>query len=236
MGAPEFTIKRVSFSRLMEFENCAYATKLKVIDKIPEPERELRPGQLEHANDRGSRIHDECEMYVRGKGPMPAEAAKFFRVELESLRKNFIKGDVTLEEEWGFTVDWEPCDYNAPNVWLRMKADAVVKMGAKRILIIDYKTGRKFGNEVKHGQQLQLYALAAMILHPEVEIVDVELWYFDKDDLTHDAKSVVKWSRHLPSFDARFKKMSKARTFKPAANQMACKWCAYKGNACKFGV
>ena len=33
MGAPEFTIKRVSFSRLMEFENCAYATKLKVIDK-----------------------------------------------------------------------------------------------------------------------------------------------------------------------------------------------------------
>ena len=114
MGAPEFTIKRVSFSRLMEFENCAYATKLKVIDKIPEPERELRPGQLEHANDRGSRIHDECEMYVRGKGPMPAEAAKFFRVELESLRKNFIKGDVTLEEEWGFTVDWEPCGYNAP--------------------------------------------------------------------------------------------------------------------------
>ena len=210
MGAPEFTIKRVSFSRLMEFENCAYATKLKVIDKIPEPERELRPGQLEHANDRGSRIHDECEMYVRGKGPMPVEAAKFFRVELESLRKNFIKGDVTLEEEWGFTVDWEPCGYNAPDVWLRMKADAVVKMSAKRILIIDYKTGRKFGNEVKHGQQLQLYALAAM--------------------------SVVKWSRHLPSFDARFKKMSKARTFKPAANQMACKWCAYKGNACKFGV
>lgn len=28
-----FTIKKVSFSRLAEFENCAWATKLKVIDR-----------------------------------------------------------------------------------------------------------------------------------------------------------------------------------------------------------
>ena len=37
-----------------------------MLPEVPEPERALRPGQTEHANDRGSRIHDNCELYVRG--------------------------------------------------------------------------------------------------------------------------------------------------------------------------
>ena len=228
-------IKRVSFSRLAEFENCSWATKLKIIDKIPEPERPLPPGKTEHANDRGSRIHNEIELYVRGKGTFPKEA-KSFEEDINALRARFNEGCVTLEEEWGFTVDWEPCDYNADNVWLRMKGDAIVRMSSKRIVVIDYKTGRKFGNEIKHAEQVQLYAVAAMIRFPEVETIDVELWYIDQDDLTHVVKPVDKWIRHLKPFDARFKRMSNAKTFKPASNQFSCKWCPYKGNACKFGV
>jgi len=229
-------IKRVSFSRLIEFENCPYHTKLKIIDKIPEPERPLPPGKTEHANDRGTRIHNSCEMYVRGKEELPFEAAKHFRVEFEALKRHFKEGKVSLEGEWGFTKDWEPTGYNDDNVWLRVKCDAVVHLSKKRILIIDYKTGRKHGNEVKHGEQVQLYAVAAQILFPEVEELDVELWYLDQDDLTHERKSATKWLRHLKPFDSRFKRMSDARVFPPKPNTFSCRWCPYRGNACKFGV
>lgn len=228
-------IKRVSFSRLAEFEGCSWRTKLKIIDKIPEPERPLPPGKTEHANDRGTRVHNEIELYVRGRGKFPVEA-KAFEVEINSLKNSFNQGRVSLEGEWGFNQQWEPCDYNAPEVWIRVKCDAVIHMSKTHAVVVDYKTGRKFGNEVKHADQLQLYAVAAMIRFPELETIDVELWYLDQDEITQASKPVSKWLRHLKPFDSRFKRMSNATTFKPASNKFSCKWCPYKGNACEYGV
>ena len=40
-------IRSWSFSRLSDFEACPLKAKLKIIDKIPEPERELPPGKTE---------------------------------------------------------------------------------------------------------------------------------------------------------------------------------------------
>ena len=42
-----------SYSKLIDFEKCKLLAKIKHLDKTPEPERPLRPGQTEHANDRG---------------------------------------------------------------------------------------------------------------------------------------------------------------------------------------
>lgn len=221
-----FTIQRVSFSRLAEFENCAYATKLKLIDKIPEPERPLPPGKTEHANDRGSRIHDECEKFVRGQGPLPVEAKEFAQ-HFEALKDHFNAGRASLEGEWGFTVDWQPCDYNAPEVWLRVKADAVVWLSKKRAVVIDYKTGRKFGNEIKHAEQTQLYQLAAFLRYPELETIDVELWYTDQDDLTHMKYTRSQGMRFFQNFNQRGIAMTSAEEFPPSPNVFACKWCPY---------
>ena len=49
-----------SFSKLGDFEKCRKYFWLKHEQKAPEPERPLKPGQTEHANDRGSRVHDEA--------------------------------------------------------------------------------------------------------------------------------------------------------------------------------
>ena len=46
------------------FEQCKFRAKLQYVDKIPEPERPLPPGKTEHANDRGTRIHDAAENFV----------------------------------------------------------------------------------------------------------------------------------------------------------------------------
>ena len=81
-------IRSWSYSRLLDFEACPLKAKLKIIDKIPEPERELPPGKTEHANDRGTRIHLECENFVKGQGPFPKEM-KHFEAELKSVQARY---------------------------------------------------------------------------------------------------------------------------------------------------
>ena len=162
-----------SFSRLTVFEQCKFRAKLQMIDKIPDPTP--RP-----AADRGTEIHQTCEDYVRGTAALRKEM-RHFEEEFVVLRDLFKKGKVSLEGEWGFTKDWEPCDYK--KAWLRAKADAVVWLSPTHVVVIDYKTGKRFGNEVKHGEQLQLYALCMMVRHPEIERVTVELWYLDQNEM-----------------------------------------------------
>lgn len=226
-------IKTWSHSRLVDFETCAHRAYLKYVKKVPEPERPLPPGKTEHANDRGTRVHEECEAFVRGLGPLPKEAEKF-RDEFEALATRFAEGKASLEGEWGFRKDWSMCGYYDKDVWLRVKCDAVVILSPKRVLVIDYKTGRKFGNEIKHGEQVILYALAIICRMPELEQVDVELWYLDQDDLTHDAKPAKKWMQQLKLYNVRGTKITSAKEFKPNPSKYACQYCPYKDSECEF--
>ena len=50
-------------------------------------------------------------------------------------------------------------------------------------VVIDYKTGKRWGNEVKHAQQTQLYALGTALRYDEIQNVYTELWYLDLDEL-----------------------------------------------------
>ena len=231
-------IKSTSFSRLGDFESCPFKAKLKMIDKIAEPERPLKPGQTEHANDRGSRIHDECEKFIRGTGDLPAEAAKYFKDEFLSLKAHFKKGDATLEGEWGFNKDWQAVDWKM--AWLRVKLDANVHLANDHAVVIDYKSGRKFGNEIKHGEQLQLYMLSVLLRYPQVQYVTSELWYIDVNDLTQAAVSRDQGMRLFKGFDRRFNKMTNATDFPATPNMYSCQYCPYhpvKGTGhCTKGV
>ena len=230
------TIQSWSFSRLNDFEACAYRAKLKIIDKIPEPERPLPPGKTEHANDRGTRIHAECEAFVRGKGPLPVEAKKF-KDEFNALRRAFKEGITSLEGEWGFDENWEPCDWKT--AWVRIKLDAMVTITGRHAAVIDYKTGRSFGNQIKHGEQLQMYALAVFLRYPEVEHVTAELWYLDVDELSTLDIVRPQGLRFLKGFDRRGRRMTSAVEFKPNPNTYSCQYCPYhkrRNGPCEYGV
>lgn len=232
-------IRSWSYSRLAVFEQCKFRAKLQFIDRVPEPERPLPQGKTEHANDRGTRIHEACEAFVRGTGPMPVEAGKHFADELNSLRTAFESGIVSLEGEWGFDREWNPCDYNAKEVWCRIKGDAVVWRSPSHAVVIDYKTGKKFGNEVKHAEQVQLYALAVLLRFPKVETVTVELWYFDQDDLTGLTLTRPKWMHHLRSFTRRGMAVTSATEFPPNPTIFTCAYCPYKSSGtghCSVGI
>jgi RecB family exonuclease len=225
-----------SFSKLQDFEKCKFLCYLKHDAKVPEPERALRPGQTEHPNDRGSRVHDAAEHFVDGTGPLIPELRKF-ELEFNKLRSLYDKQVVELEGEWGMDDGWEIAPWRT--AWLRLKLDALVHTGPYSAVVIDYKTGKKFGNEVKHAQQLQLYALVTFLRYPYLEEVTAELWYTDVDDITTQTFTRDQSLRFKQSFDKRGRALTTATAWPPNANKFTCQWCLYgpeHSGHCSVGV
>lgn len=225
-----------SFSKLQDFEKCKFLCYLKHDQKIPEPERPLRPGQTEHANDRGSRIHDAAEHFVDGSGSFIPELAKF-KDEFEWLRKLYKVGRVALEGEWGMDEDWEPTEWKG--AWLRLKLDALAMQDQYRAVVIDYKSGKKFGNEVKHAQQLQLYALVTFLRFPELEEVTSELWYLDVNEITSKVFTRDEALMLKRAFNKRGLSLTTCDVWPANPNKYACQWCMYgpeHSGHCAVGV
>ena len=214
-----------SHSSLGNFEKCKFLAKLKHLDRIPEPQRELPQGKTEHANDRGSRIHDWAENYVNGTHATQIPEMREFAVEFEHLRHLFTKGIVSLEGEWGVDKNWEVTDWKT--AWHRSKVDAIVFPDPYSAIVIDYKSGKKFGNEIKHAEQTQLYALNAVLRYPKIETVTTELWYVDVKDLTSKTFTREQILRFKPGFDRRGRAMTSATEFPPNGNVFSCQWCMY---------
>ena len=222
-------IKSWSHTKLVQFQTCRLSAYLKYDQRIPEPERPLPPGKTEHANDRGTRIHEDCEGFVRGDYPdLGHEAAKFFDGPLSLLRTLYADGLVSIEGEWGMDEMWEIADWHT--AWLRLKLDALVFHSETEATAIDYKTGRKFGNEVKHAEQLQLYQLVTFLRYPKLERVHTELWYLDQPDgqnITRQTFTRSQGLRFKANFDRRGKELTTCETFPPNPNKFSCRYCMY---------
>lgn len=213
-----------SHSKLGDFEKCNFMAWLKHDQRIPEPPRLLPPGKTEHANDRGSRIHDAAEHFVDGTGGFIAELRKF-EPEFNHLKHLYAAGKVSLEGEWGMDKEWNITPWKT--AWLRLKLDALVHASKTEAVVIDYKSGKKFGNEIKHAEQTQLYALTTFLRFPELETVHAELWYVDVDDLTRMTYTRDQALRFRRSWNNRGTKLVTATEYPPNPNKFSCRWCPY---------
>lgn len=230
-------LKAWSHSRLLVFEACKLRAWLQFGERIPDPKP--RPNA-----DRGTLIHDGAEKYVRGKlKDMPAECAKHYRTEFEALKREFKAGKVSLEGEWAFDDEWNPTDWRDKNAWTRVKCDAVAWLTPRHVLVVDYKSGKRFGNEVKHGEQMQLYLLSILLRFPDADEVTVELWYLDHPQSdwnpTRQTFTREQGMRYLAAYTKRGKKMTTETQFPPNPNIFSCKWCPYGPDGtghCKAGV
>lgn len=225
-----------SHSKLGDFEKCKFLAWLKHDQRIPEPVRPLPPGKTEHANDRGSRVHDSAEKFVRGLGPFIPEMKKF-EAEFIHLKHLFKLGKVSLEGEWGMDKDWNIAPWKG--AWFRSKLDSMVHASKVEAVIIDYKTGRKFGNEIKHGEQLQLYTVTAFLRFPELEVIHAELWYLDVDELTRVTFTRDQALRFKRNFDRRGTAITTNTEWPANPNVYSCQWCPYGPwgtDHCKVGV
>ena len=238
MTTPKTKPASWSFSRLSDFSKCRFMYKLKYLDKVPEPERVLRKGQVEFANDRGTRVHSNIEEYVRGEhDALCDEANKHFGVHIDFLRHQYEAGNVEMEESWAYDRDWEVADWDTG--WLRMKIDALVHVSKYDAFIVDFKTGRHAGNEVGHASQLHLYAASTFLRYPELEEVSVADWYLDHDLITEKVLTRDQALRFKPGFDKQGKTLTDCKDFPTNANRFSCRWCCYSQEGtghCQVGV
>lgn len=231
-------IKSWSYSRAENFKKCKYRAKLLYVDKLQEPRPPLRPGQTEYANDRGTRIHEAAELYVKGGVELLPELAAFSE-EYARLRELYAEGKVSLEGEWAFDNDWAPVGYMSKDVWQRTKLDIHVTMDKSWVLVVDLKTGKRYGNELKHAQQTQLYGITTLLRNPEIKRVTTELWYTDLDELVRTEYTRDQAMRFFKHWNDLGTEITTETEFPPNPNKYSCQYCLFgpKGSGvCKVGV
>lgn len=216
-------IKSWSYSALTEFEGCNYRSYLKRVKKFKEPSGE--------AADRGTAIHQLAEDYVQGAiDELPKELTKKdLAKKFEWLKEQYKRGCVKIEEDWGFNTDWDKTGWFDDDVWVRVKLDALVFQSDTSAIAIDHKTGRMWGNEIKHNQQGLLYVIATFLRYPELEHVQTQFWYIDHGKIgciqnyTRDQAMMF-----LRRWNKRAILMTTATDFPPMPSPDSCRWCRFK--------
>lgn len=225
-----------SFSKLDVWETCAYRFKLQYLDKLPQ-----LPLEPDNPMERGNRIHNRLEKFVKGEGPIDTEARAIgkFKEPLEHLRTLYADGKATAEQNWWFDNDWIECD--RPRVWLWSKLDFnVTDMENEHSIVGDYKSGKSAYKAINHIQQMQLYAAAAALRQPWANRITVELWYVDEGHVKPTSYSREEALRFVGRFDARAQRIYNDKLFRPNPNRETCRYCPYgksKGTgACAVAV
>lgn len=220
-----------SYSRLKNFEECPYKVYVNAVKKIQEPQGE--------AAARGTLIHTQGEEFVNGKIDNLVKEYNHFEVEMRRAREQFKEGTVELEGEWGFTIDWQPTGWMAGDCWARIKLDMLIHEDETSARIVDWKTGKKLGNEIAHKQQGLLYAIGTFLRFPDKEFAKAEFWYLDQKermDTNYTRAEALKW---LPRFTKRGMALTTNEDWKPTPSPSACRWCSYgKGEnpECRYAV
>lgn len=216
-----------SFSRYSDYKRCPLAAKLKHLDKIAEPKND--------AMQRGADVHDEAEAYLKGTIAKLPIVLINFQDEFKKLRTLYKKRAVGIivEDTWAFTNTWDRTEWNNwLACWVRIKLDCAHVIDENVMIVTDWKTG-KFRPELneEYIEQLELYALAALILHPWVEEVRPRLVYLDaKEIYPSDDKPIVYRQADVEKLKKLWERRTKAmfvdKKFAPKANDK-CKWCFY---------
>lgn len=239
---PPNQITSWSFSRYSTYKTCPLKLKLSAIDKISEPTND--------AMKRGAAIHKLAEDYITGSITRMPPELKLFADEFKTLRKKYKRGvltDIMVEDSWSFTNTWTQTVWNDwVNCWVRIKLDLAHIIEPGVLEIIDWKSGKfKQENNEDYLEQLELYALAAFLMLPGINIVKPKLKYLDHG-ITYPeiGNPLIYERRDLPklkkTWEKRVKAMMNDKIFAPKPNNL-CRWCFYRksnkeagGGQCKF--
>ena len=216
-----------SFSRYSTYKQCPLKLKLSAIDKIAEPKNP--------AMERGAQIHNLCEDYIKGKIPKLPPELKLFKEEFAALKKQYKKkiSGMVVEDNWAFTQSWDETAWNDwVKCWVRIKLDCAHHFDEDTLIVTDWKTG-KFREEMneEYVEQLELYALAALLLHEHLTAVKPRLAYLDQGTVyPEEGKELVYTRADIPKlkklWENRTKAMMADTVFAPRPNDK-CKWCFY---------
>jgi hypothetical protein len=209
------------FSKLDVFRACKQKFKFQFLDKIPQPGSP--------AMERGSKMHDNIEMYLNGWGKDLLPEVEKWKDSLDALKTKDFKAEqaIGLDKNWNLLPDWFD-----KRTWVRIKMDSYFKED-KKITVIDFKSG-KF--RVPSADQIELYAIAGISIYPDAETVTAQFWFLDTDDVhsvdyTRDQLIALR-----KKYEAAAVPMYVEEVWKPEPSS-ECRWCPYsktKGGKCVF--
>lgn len=133
--------------------------------------------------------------------------------------------------------EWEIAEWD--KAWLRLKLDVLVRLDHDEAIVIDYKTGRQDTNIVKHDQQLALYAYVTFMRHPELEKIQAELWYLDKNIVTSKTYTRKQALLNKRTYDKQGADITGCISWPANPNKYSCQWCLYgpeHSGHCSVGV
>jgi RecB family exonuclease len=214
-----------SFSALVDYEACPLRFKFKKIDRVKEP-----PRPPDNPLERGNRVHDHLERYVKGELPslsgIEAREIKAFQDALLHARDLYATGLAAVEENWWFDEDWSICDRDS--VWLWSKLDLNVRDEANGLsVVVDYKTGKSLYKAIDHAQQMQLYAAATALRQAWADKIVVELWYVDEGHAKAQIYTREQALSFVGRFDLRARQIYADKYFRPNPNKVTCRYCPY---------
>lgn len=214
-------IKAWSYSRYATYKECPAKAKYKFIDKLPEP-----PAP---AMERGDKIHKMAEAYLKGWNPILPTELKLFAPQFKLLKES----KPIVEDTWAFRTDWSQTKWDDWfGCWLRVKLDAA-SLDGNTLYVIDHKTGKMRDG---YDDQLSLYALAGMLVHPSVTTVSTQMWFLDQGEAVVKEYSMDDRKDLQLGWEKRVKKMTTDEMFKPNPGN-ACRFCHFsksKGGPCQY--
>lgn len=230
-----------SFSRYNDYKLCPLKFRLKHLDKISEPPNE--------AMARGGHIHKLAEQYIKSEVRRLPPELNYFEDEFKMLRKQYKRkiNGMVVEDNWSFTKDWVETQWDDwVNCYVRIKLDCAHHENDETLIVTDWKTG-KFRPEMNEDylEQLELYALAALLLHEHIDVVKPRLAYIDVGVIYPPENDPIIFTRaDIPrlkkTWEKRVRPMMCDKTHAPRPNNL-CRWCFYRadnkangGGQCKY--
>lgn len=211
----------VGFSKLEAYRGCPQKFYYQFVEKLPT--------RGSPAMERGSKMHENIEMYLNGWGDTLIPEVVEWKPALDNLKAQAFKA----EQAWGLSKDWKPLpDWFHKDTWLRAKSDAHYVLG-DTLTVIDFKSGKY---RVPSTEQVELYAVAGSCFYPNVKDVQAEYWYLD----TGDVYSKNYTREHIDSLKAKYERyfapLFTDEVFKPTPSAN-CRWCDFsktKGGKCEY--
>lgn len=175
----------------------------------------------------GTHVHKCFEDRQRDGKPLPADLEPH---EEFLLRMATMPGELFAEQKVALNRSLQPCDFFAPDAWMRCVIDYLHVRDDKAV-IVDYKTGKPHNK----FDQLQQNALWVWAKYPGIDRVEV-MYYWTKTSTTTEetytrADIPRLWSRFTPDLK-QYSQAFKTDTWQPRKSGLCNGWCPV--TTCEF--
>jgi len=211
-----------SFSSLNTYFTCPRQYYLTYVTKvIPYTETD--------ATRWGTEVHLALEEYARDGKPLADKYAPFKPYADKILS---LPGDKFFEQKFALTEALKPCDFEAPEAWVRGIVDVGV-LAPPRALVNDWKTGKVRPD----SDQLKLFAGFIFQSYPHVETAKtVYTWLAHKQttcETYHRDQSPIIW-QHFMAKANKLKASYDKDKWLPNPSGLCKGWCGAGRANCEF--